>query len=76
MPESDVCERKCWMLKPQACACNEVLRNSCFCAVSLVQMSSLSLCSLTKVMWVGCYADDYHHDLDFGPQAFEKCFKF
>ena len=33
MPESDVCERKCWMLKPQACACHEVLRNSCFCVL-------------------------------------------
>eukprot|EP00435_Cladocopium_sp_Y103_P033438 s2403_g8.t1 len=25
--------------------------------------------SVLEVMWVGCYADDYYHDLDFGPQA-------
>ena len=24
---------------------------------------------MIEVMWVGCYADDYYHDLDFGPQA-------
>ena len=25
--------------------------------------------AMIEVMWVGCYADDYYHDLDFGPQA-------